>query len=202
MKKKIIIGSVIATALIGLAGCGGTGGDSKETTAAESTTAESTQTTATTAETTTSSATTEATATTTETDTTEATTSESRQSDGKITVKKVLDGYEKKDEYYFVSASSSDDYLYMYLDDATSHYIESELDGLASSLIDGDVGKEGDVLYAKGKQDNGTYVVTAYKYAGAGNSVSAYVGIQFISANETSASDVAKLLSDEYISVE
>ena len=197
MKKKIIIASVIGAAVIGLAGCGGTGGDSKETT-----TAESTQTTATTAEATTSSATTEATATTTETDTTQATTSESRQSEGKITVKKVLDGYEKKDEYYFVSTSSSDDYLYMYESDATSHYIESELDGLASTLIDGDVGKEGDVLYAKGKQDNGTYVVTAYKYAGAGNSVSAYVGVQFVSANETSASDVAKLLSDEYISVE
>ena len=209
MKKKIIIGSVIGAAVIALAGCGSTGGsESQATTNATETTTDTTSdpTTTTTGTEKTTEATTEKTseATTSVTETT--TTSDSGSTEnpaGKYTVKilKAADGFEKKDDMYCVSKDSNDDYLYVVADDVTNHYIENELDGIASILSESDTGRNGDILYAKGKQDNGYYFVTAYKYAGTGDSVSSFVGIEYVSEKEADVSDVIRLLSDEYISV-
>ena len=207
MKKKIIIGSVIGAAVIALAGCGGTGGSESQATTTATTAAETTS--ATTETTTGTEKTTEATtektseATTTATEETTNSDSGSTESPAQYTLKilKAADGFEIKDDLYCVSKDSNDDYIYIVEDDVTNHYIENELDGIASTLSDSDTGRSGDILYAKGKQDNGYYTVMAYKYVGTGDSVSSYVGIEYVSEKEANVEDVIKLLSDEYISV-
>ena len=205
MKKKgLIIALGAAASAITIAGCGG-GGDagSTATTTAE-TTAESTTTTTTTATTTaaeTQATTEEKTTEATESVTTETATGSSTEADtGKdysLTVKKAAEGFESAGGLSYSSPSA--EYTYSVLNDVSNHEVESRLDSEAASLSDVDMGRIGDILYTSGKTDFG-YNVTAYRYIGAGKTVNAYAGIQYLSEEAVDPSAVTALLSDEYIS--
>ena len=200
MKKKIIIGSIIGAAVIGLAGCGASGSATETTTttttaaetetttkATESTTAKETETTTKATESTTAS--TEAT---TESSATESTTEKIYS----LNIKKAADGFEKTGDLTYESSNAK--YTYSVLNDVTNHTIESKLDEEALNLSDVDLGRIGDALYAKGKTDSG-YTVVAYKYLGAGTSVSSFAGIEYLSEADIKAEDVCNLLYDDYI---
>jgi len=207
MKKKgliIALGAAAASAIT-IVGCGG-GGDagSTATTTAE-TTAESATTTTTTATTTaaetqatTEEKTTEATeSVTTETATGSSTAEADTGKDYSLTVKKAADGFESAGGLSYSSPSA--EYTYSVLNDVSNHEVESRLDSEAASLSDVDMGRIGDILYTSGKTDFG-YNVTAYRYIGAGKTVNAYAGIQYLSEEAVEPSAVTALLSDEYIS--
>ena len=207
MKKKgliIALGAAAASAIT-IAGCGGGGNAGSAATTTAETTAESTTTT-TSAETTTateSQGTTEATTTketesvTTETATGSSTAEADTGKDYSLTVKKAADGFESAGGLSYSSPSA--EYTYSVLNDVSNHEVESRLDSEAASLSDVDMGRIGDILYTSGKTDFG-YNVTAYRYIGAGKTVNAYAGIQYLSEEAVEPSAVAALLSDEYIS--
>ena len=211
MKKKgliIALGAAAASAIT-IVGCGGGDAGSAATTTAE-TTAESTTANMATETTTTETTTTAETQATTEEKTTEATESVTTETatgsstaeadtgkDYSLTVKKAADGFESAGELSYSSPSA--EYTYSVLNDVSNHEVESRLDSEAASLSDADMGRIGDILYTSGKTDFG-YNVTAYRYIGAGKTVNAYAGIQYLSESEISPADVAALLSDDYIS--
>ena len=197
MKKKIIIGSIIGAAVIGLAGCGSSGSATETTTT--TTTAAETTTTSGEAETTAKETTTKASESTTASSeaTTESSATESTSEKiYTLNVKKAADGFEKTGDLTYESSNA--EYTYSVLNDVTNHTIESKLDEEALKLSDVDLGRIGDTLYAKGKTDSG-YTVIAYKYIGAGSSVSSYAGIEYLSEADIKVEDVCDLLSDEYI---
>ena len=200
MKKKIIIGSIIGAAVIGLAGCGSSGSATETTTT--TTTVEDTETTTKATESTTAKDTETSTkATESTTESSEATT-ESSATEGTsekkytLNVKKAADGFEKTGDLTYESSNA--EYTYSVLNDVTNHTIESNLDEEALKLSDVDLGRIGDTLYVKGKTDFG-YTVIAYKYIGAGSSVSSYAGIEYLSEADVKVEDACDLLSDEYI---
>ena len=197
MKKKIIIGSIIGAAVIGLAGCGSSGSATETTTT--TTTATETTTTSGEAETTAKETTTKASESTTASSeaTTESSATESTSEKiYTLNVKKAADGFEKTGDLTYESSNA--EYTYSVLNDVTNHTIESKLDEEALKLSDVDLGRIGDTLYAKGKTDSG-YTVIAYKYIGAGSSVSSYAGIEYLSEADIKVEDACDLLSDEYI---
>ena len=215
MKKKILAGIILGAAVIGIAGCGTAGVETVTTTTAEETvtttetetTTETTEETATqtTSETTTTEAedkkedTTEAAATTTAADSSDLSdSSKYGEKATNILVNKAAEGFSKVSDFEYESASGL--YTYSFLGDATRHTIEAKLDSEAGVLTDAETGIKGDIMYVKGKTDNG-YSITAYRNVGTGDSVSAYAGIEYLSEDEVSIDTVAALLSDDYIYV-
>ena len=204
MKKSIIAISGIAALAISLVGCGG--GSKEEETTTESTTATVTENSTTLTDTESGEATTTANGTE-SIETTDAKTAPSGVGVEKATdasafydvyVSKLKDGFKESGTSLYYMADTSN-YKYSVADNMTGHSVEATVESVAASLTDGDCGKIGDMLYATGKNDTGSFYAAVYSMVGESDDTSCYGVVEYLSDKEVSPEDVAKLLSSDYV---
>lgn len=215
MRKRVFFGAAIGASILILAGCGGagsTGSVENETVSADSkTTKEQTD-----------AVMSENTATVSGAKTNEAeqsnavnsseTTSENNKNEEQVVeknpgevieeytllVNSIPDGFNKTGEYTYQSNTAH--FTYTVLGNISNREAKSKLDNEAINLSDVDMGKAGDAIYVLGKKDGHNFM-TAYKRIGVGDGTEAYVGIEYVSDEAISESDVAAYLEEDYISV-